>query len=132
MSEDMYKHLIDTIGRFKYNKRYHQPQDDVIIIDPSVGPEDDRTITVRTLGLTFESIYKNIASYPNTTDISNSDFLRRTIFLENDKKIYINTDISIEGRIVTTITGDTSLKGNGLVRTIIYDVLKIDTVYSVI
>lgn len=130
MGEALLKELLGTIEQFKYNKRYKKPIIPGGDIDPSTGPEDDRTITMRTLGVTFETIYKNIASYPSTTDISNEKFLKKTMFLENDKSIYITTDTKIDGLIITTISGDTTLK-TGVTRTITYDDNKIDTVYGV-
>lgn len=138
MSTSMVDELLKTIEQFKYNKRYIAKVEDTIPsdgIDPTTGPSDDLSITVRTLGVTFESIYKNIASYPNSTDMSNENLIKKIFFLENDQKIYINTEITeglTSGKIVTKITGDTSLNNIGLVRTIVYDDNNIDTVYGVL
>ena len=87
--------------------------DDDFTIDPSEGPEDDTlNITMRTLGVTFETIYKNIASYPNTIDTTLDNVIIKKYFLENDKFITITTtieDLNDLQRIVTVLEGDTSL-----------------------
>lgn len=132
MGEAIYDSLLSTIGQFKYNKRYNQVTDTDNTINPSEGPIDDKTITIRTLGVTFESIYQNIASYPNTIDMSNPDYLKKTFFLENDQKIYVNIDLRVDGKVITTITGDTSLADEGLTKTVVYNDIKIDTVYGVL
>lgn len=87
--------------------------DDDFTIDPSEGPEDDTlNITMRTLGVTFETIYKNIASYPNTIDTTLDNVIIKKYFLENDKLITITTTIEDTNdlqRITTILEGDTSL-----------------------
>lgn len=131
MGTAMVDELLETIGQFKYNKRYNKITDSVVdSIDPTDGPEDDRTITVRTLGVTFESIYKNIASYPNNTDMSDPNYLKKIFYLENDKKIYVDIDLRVEGKIVTTITGDTGLKSNSVIKTTTFNDTEINSIYT--
>ncbi len=94
-----------------------------VVIDPTTGPEDDSTITMRTLGITFESINKNIASYPNQISMyieNGKDMISKTYYLEDDMTINMLTETSIDGNlIITTLTGDTTLG---------YDIKKIITI----
>lgn len=94
-----------------------------VVIDPTTGPEDDTTITMRTLGITFESINKNIASYPNQISMyieNGKDMISKTYYLEDDMTINMLTETSIDGNlIITTLTGDTTLG---------YDIKKIITI----
>lgn len=89
-----------------------QNTDTGVIIDPTTGPYDDTlTITMRTLSVTFESIYKNIASYPNKIDMSNENHIIKKYYLENDLLITVDTIIEENGNLITTIiSGDTTLK----------------------
>lgn len=94
-----------------------------IVVDPTTGPEDDSTITMRTLGVTFESINKNIASYPNQVAMyteNGKDMIRKTYYLEDSMVITMLTEISVDGNlIISTLTGDTTLD---------YDIKKITTI----
>lgn len=98
---------------------------DVVVIDPTTGPEDDTlTLTMRTLGITFESLYQNYASYPNTINLSNDAHIIKTYYLENDKKILIDivTKENTQGTVIkTTISGDTELP---------YPLLRMKTIYG--
>ena len=132
MGTAMVDELLETIGQFKYNKRYNKITDSVVdSIDPTEGPSDDKTITVRTLGITFESIYKNIASYPSNTDMSDPNYLKKIFYLENDKKIYVDIDLRVDGKIITTITGDTGVSSESLVKTTTFNDTEINTVYDI-
>jgi hypothetical protein len=94
-----------------------------IVVDPTTGPEDDSTITMRTLGVTFESINKNIASYPNQVAMyteNGKDMIRKTYYLEDSMIITMLTEMSVDGNlIISTLTGDTTLD---------YDIKKITTI----
>lgn len=100
-----------------------EPTGTEVIVDPTTGPEDDSTITMRTLGVTFESINKNIASYPNQVAMyteNGKDMIRKTYYLEDDMIITMITEMSADGNlIITTLTGDTTLD---------YDIKKITTI----
>ncbi len=131
MGNAIVNELLETIGQFRYNKRYNKITDEVLdTIDPTEGPVDDKTITVRTLGITFESIYKNIASYPYNIDQSDPNYLKKKFYLEDDKVISIDIDIRVEGKIVTTITGDTGTKYTSLVKTTTFNNSEINSVYA--
>lgn len=99
------------------------PTNIVVVIDPTTGPDDDSTIIMRTLGITFESINKNIASYPNQIVMyteNGKDMIRKTYYLEDSMIIIMLTEISVDGNlIITTLTGDTTLD---------YDIKKITTI----
>lgn len=94
-----------------------------VVIDPTTGPEDDTlTLTMRTMSITFESLYQNIASYPFTIDLSSDTEIVKSYYLENDKKITISVLIENDGTVfTTTITGDTELP---------YPIRKIKTIYG--
>lgn len=100
-----------------------EPTGTEVVIDPTTGPEDDSTITMRTLGITFESINKNIASYPNQISMyieNGKDMISKTYYLEDNMTINMLTETSIDGNlIITTLTGDTTLG---------YDIKKIITI----
>lgn len=100
-----------------------EPTGTEVVVDPTTGPEDDSTITMRTLGVTFESINKNIASYPNQVAMyteNGKDMIRKTYYLEDDMIITMITEMSTDGNlIITTLTGDTTLD---------YDIKKITTI----
>lgn len=94
-----------------------------VVVDPTTGPEDDSTITMRTLGVTFESINKNIASYPNQISMyteNGKEMISKTYYLEDSMVITMLTEISVDGNlIISTLTGDTTLG---------YDIKKITTI----
>lgn len=94
-----------------------------VVIDPTTGPEDDSlTLTMRTMSITFETLYKNLASYPHSIDFSSDSKIVKTYYLENDKKINITTLIEQDGTLLkTTITGDTELP---------YPLLRTKTIYG--
>lgn len=100
-----------------------EPTGTEVVVDPTTGPEDDSTITMRTLGVTFESINKNIASYPNQVAMyteNGKDMIRKTYYLEDDMIITMITEMSADGNlIIATLTGDTTLD---------YDIKKITTI----
>lgn len=100
-----------------------EPTGTEVVVDPTTGPEDDSTITMRTLGVTFESINKNIASYPNQVAMyteNGKDMIRKTYYLEDDMIITMITEMSADGNlIISTLTGDTTLD---------YDIKKITTI----
>lgn len=100
-----------------------EPTGTEVVIDPTTGPEDDSTITMRTLGVTFESINKNIASYPNQVAMyteNGKEMIRKTYYLEDDMIITMITEMSADGNlIIATLTGDTTLD---------YDIKKITTI----
>lgn len=110
-------------------------EDNDFTIDPSTGPEDDTlNITMRTLGVTFETIYKNIASYPNSIDTTVENKIIKKYYLENDKLITITINMETIGeveRITTLLEGDTSLNypikrikeiQNGIINTIYLEI----------
>lgn len=109
----------------------YQDDGSELFIDPSLGPDDNTTpIGMRILGVTFENIYKNIASYPNKTDMSNENSISKTFYLEQGKIINVSTLLEDDGNIIrTTISGDTTLD-NPVVRitTIYNDIIK--TIYE--
>lgn len=96
---------------------------DNVVIDPSTGPEDNTlTLTMRSLAITFEFLYKNIASYPSTIDLSSDTKVVKTFYLENSKKITVTTLIEQDGTLFkTTISGDTELP---------YPLLRTKTIYG--
>lgn len=128
--EDM---LFNSIEKFTYNKRYIS---DIVIddtldpIDPTVGPtHDDRDFVSRNLGITFEKIKQNIMTYPTRTILTNPLLLEKTYYLENNKKILLVIDMSVKGRVTTTMSGDTTFD-TPIKRIKVFDKEKIDTVYQ--
>lgn len=94
-----------------------------VVIDPTTGPKDDTlTLTMRTMKVTFESLYQNIASYPYSTDFSLDNKIIKTFYLENDKKITVTILMENDDTVIrTTISGDTELP---------YPIMKIKTIYG--
>lgn len=100
-------------------------------IDPTIGPTDGITdLNTRTVGITFETIYKNIASYPNSIDMTNKKYIIKVFYLGDNKQINVTVDMLIEGKIITTISGDTGYEKNLIKTILITDNIKIDTVYT--
>lgn len=100
-------------------------------IDPSTGPVDTTNdLITRTLGITFETIYKNLASYPYNIDGSEKNYLKKTYYLENNKKIIVEVDGKTPNQVIITITGDTGYT-NPLIRTTIVTGNNINTIYNV-
>jgi len=134
MADTLEEDLLSTIEAFTYNKRYVSTtvvEDDTLDpIDPTNGPTyDDRDFVSRNLGITFEKIRQNIMTYPSRTVISNPLLLVKTFYLENNKTITVSTDISIAGRVTTTMSGDTTFD-KPIIRIKVFDSEKIDTVYQ--
>lgn len=102
---------INKILNYNVNNLWLGGTVEEVIIDPTTGPEDDTlTLAMRTMGITFETIYKNIASYPSTLDTTQENKIIKTFYLENDKSITITTDISTDGNVIETLlSGDTEL-----------------------
>jgi len=102
-----------------------------IPVDPTIGPIDGITdLNTRTVGITFETIYKNIASYPNSIDMTNKKYITKVFYLGNNKQINVTVNMLTEGKIVTTISGDTGYEKNLIKTILITDNIKIDTVYT--
>jgi len=90
----------------------------------------DSYLLNRTLKITYETLYQNIASLNNHTNMVNSRYFIRTYFLENDKTITVITDMSTIGTIISTISGDTGYNKK-LVKTTTYvKNSHIDVVYT--
>lgn len=100
-------------------------------VDPAIGPTDGNIdLNTRTVGITFETIYKNIASYPNSIDMTNKKYITKVFYLGNDKQINVTVDMLTSNKIVTTISGDTGYDKNLIKTILITDNIKIDTVYT--
>lgn len=114
---------INKILNLSINNNWLGNKTEEVVIDPSTGPEDNTlTLTMRSLAITFEYLYKNIASYPNTIDFSSDTKVVKTYYLENNKKINIITLIEQDGTLFkTTISSDTELP---------YPVLRTKTIYG--
>lgn len=106
-------------------------------IDPTQGPEDDRTPTERLLGLTFENINKNIYSFPSQMDITNDEYFTKVYYWPMDEIVTLTTDARTNGEIYATIVSNkpmyvNGVEVNGLTKTIQYqDDVYIKTVYGV-
>lgn len=61
----------------------------------------------KTLKLTYETLYQNIASLDNHTDMRDPRYFIRTYYLDNSKTITVITNMRDLGVIVSTISGDT-------------------------
>jgi len=84
----------------------------------------------RSLAVTFESIYKNIASLPFKSDISNNKYLTRVYTLPDATTITVIIDMLTAGTIVTSISGNTGYT-EILLKTVTYvKNVSIDCVYS--
>jgi hypothetical protein len=100
-------------------------------IDPSTGPVNTTNdLVTRTSGVTFETIYKNLASYPCDIDSSEKNYLKKTYYLENNKKIIVDVDGKTPNQVIVTITGDTGYT-KPLIRTTIVTGSNIKTTYNV-
>lgn len=100
-------------------------------IDPEAGPGEGSTdLTTRLLGVTFEKIYKNIASYPYRINISNKKYITKTFFMGNNKTITVVIDMLVKNVITTTITGATGYDRPMVKTTVITPKTRIETVYS--
>lgn len=110
--------LLGELERMDYNVVNNlwlkEVGNDEVVIDPTEGPEDDYTITMRTLGVTFESINRNIASYPNQITMStenNTEIIDKVYYLEDNQEIRMYTVIKNDGNLITTdLSGDTTLE----------------------
>jgi len=74
------------------------------------------TLKSRTASVTYETLYKNIASYPYTTDSSTTKLLTRVHTLTDGSTITVVTDMTTQDVIVQTITGNTGYS-NPLIKT---------------
>lgn len=100
-------------------------------LDPTNGPIDILSDLIsRTAGVTFETLYKNIASYPSEIDASNKQYIITKYYLEESKIITVTVDVPDKTRITTTISGDTGYD-NPLVKIVTIEPnRKINTVYT--
>lgn len=109
----MVKDLLSEINEFwdkeLFNNRLGD-DDTPPPLDPNTDDGDDRTIRMRTAGVTFESLYKNIASYNHTFKTLNEvkDGVRwltvtKTYVLSDDLSIDIVTKTNFQGRVSTVI-----------------------------
>lgn len=112
-----------TILNYNVNNLWLGKKIEEVVIDPTTGPEDDTlTLTMRTMAITFESINKNIASYPSTTDATLDNKVIKTFYLENNKIITLTTEVSDDGYVIETLlAGDTELP---------YPIKRIKTLYN--
>lgn len=67
----------------------------------------DNELLSKTLRLTYETLYQNIASLNNHTDMIDSRYFIRTYFLDETRTITVTTNMHNLGSIVSTISGDT-------------------------
>jgi hypothetical protein len=70
--------------------------------------------------VTFERLYKNIASFPNTIDRTNRKLVTTVYTINTTKKITVLMDRTVRNKIVITITGDTGYI-KSLIKTILLD-----------
>ena len=78
--------------------------DETIPVEYSPPTKD---LTTRTLAVTFESLYKNIASYDYKLDMTNKRYITKIYTLEENKTITVIVDMITKYNIKTTIEGDT-------------------------
>ena len=125
--------LLSNIGRFKNNLRYGIPVPPDAT-DPTEGPEDSTSnIIDRNSKLTFETIYQNLASYPNEIDISDPTYMTKVFYMEDNKRIDIIIDIREDGKILTTMSGDLGIDNvDSIIKDVRYDDLDIDTTYHTV
>lgn len=91
---------------------------------PDQGVQDGITdMLVRTRGITFESIYENIATLPHTIDITNKQYVVKKYYITPIKIITITVDSTIPYRILTKISG------GDLTNTLVKTTVKKDNVY---
>jgi len=75
---------------------------------PTTNTTTTVTTTIANTNSTFEYIYKNIASYPyNTTITDDNRYLVREYTLDVDKSITVTVDMRTSGIVITKISGDT-------------------------
>jgi len=65
------------------------------------------TLVSRTSSVTYETIYKNLASYPYTVDNTVTKVLTKVYTLSDATTITVVTDMTTHDVIVQTITGNT-------------------------
>lgn len=133
----MVKDLLSEINEFwdkeLYNNRLGE-DDDTSPLDPNTDDGDDRTIRMRTAGITFESLYRNIASYNYTfkTLREIKDNVRwltvtKTYVLPDDLNINIVTKTNFSGRISSVIDASGPLNKK-FTRVVEYEGMKKGTV----
>ncbi len=99
------------------NLRYLNSEEDTGIenpIDPSEGPEDDRSPSERLLGVTFENINKNIYSFPSNMDISSEEYFSKIYYWPQGEIVTVTTDARKANEIFTTITSNRTMYVNGV------------------
>jgi len=100
------------------------------VVTEVVVTNSDNTLLTRSLTVTFETIYKNLASLPSTTDMSNNKYLTQVYTLPDLTTITVVVDMLTPGLIVTTISGNTGYTSK-LVKTTTYvKHVTIDVTYS--
>ena len=93
---------------------------------PEQGVQDGETnMLIRTRNITFESLYKNIATLPHTVDITNKQYVIKKYYLTETKIITITVDSRMTNRVLTTISGE------GIVNNLIKTTVKKDNIYYV-
>jgi hypothetical protein len=95
--------------------------------EPPVDPEYPPAHTAEYIAMnnaltsvTFERIYKNMGSFPVTTDKSNKKLMTKTYKINSTDTVLAVIDRTIKNKIVTTLTGKTGYP-KPLIKTILLD-----------
>lgn len=106
-------------------------------LDPTVGPVGDSSdLATRLLGVNFEQIAKNLASYPSRSDLTVSGQYTKTYYMDSTGTDTITvttvfTKLStVSLKKVTTITGKTGYDTSLIKTTIYIRNTVMDVVYS--
>lgn len=102
-------------------------------LDPSIGPIGIPTDPVSRINMvTFETLAKNICSYPHRTDIRNPELITTTYYLDFSKTntIVKTTDTTTPNTVKITLTGNTGY--DGILAKIVswIDDVMLDTIYT--
>lgn len=103
-------------------------------LDPSIGPYGTPMSLVDRINMvTFETIAKNICSYPFRMDLRDPEKVTRTYYLDTTKTntIVLTIDTSVPNTVKKTLTGNTGYDGI-LFKTISWiDDIMLDAIYGI-
>ena len=80
----------------------------VVVNNNQITPlETQADILSKSLKLTYETLYQNIASLDNHTNMIDKRYFIKTYYLDASKTITVTNDMRDLGLIISTISGDT-------------------------
>lgn len=105
---------------------------DNVNIDVEIPNEINETQSLRSRlnAVTFEKLYKNLASYHNICDCSNYKYITKTYYIDNENSITVTVDSTTPKKILTTISGSTGISGK-LIKTTTIVNKKYITIYTI-